>query len=637
MSEEGFGDRTVTRTARLLFEAAEALVPGAALEAVVETPVPGGPWAHVCRVGRGGPVSVVLVDLEDVPAPARTVLASGRPVLEAGGRLRDEHVVAAPLRRDGRVHGVLVARKPFPGNGFGHLDAAALASLGRSHGLALENALLVERLRHEASHDTLTGLPNRRGLQDGIEHALAERARTGCDVAALVLGIDGFRDVNAALGHRSGDALLRHVADAVLAALPLGAQVARSAGDEFAVLLTGVLPADRAESLADRLRAAAATPLVVDGVEVQARASVGIAVAHTDLDDPRSLLGTADLALAQAKAQARGVVSRVAVNPERRPGAGPSSGSPSASPSGPTGAGTTPAGRESMATLAELRRALRGEPGAGEVVAHLQPQADAGTGRVLGAEALVRWVHPVRGLLGPADFLALADRHGLMLDLTEVVLDRAVHAAALYRADGHDLAVSVNLSARTLVAQWLVPTVTSALERHGVPASALTLEITEDSMIADPEHAVALLDSLRDIGVRLSVDDFGTGYSSLSYLRRLPVDEVKIDKSFLAAGERAADAGADLVIARSIVDLARNLGLETVAEGVEDDTTWERLAGLGCHVVQGFGLARPMPVDQLRTWLAGYRADRAGGTRRPAAGRAVPAVRRPVDDVRLPA
>ena len=594
MVEAGDAGRAVQRAACALLEAAEDLVPGGTVEAVVETPLAGAPLGHVSRIGRGGPVRVTLLERDELPAGARFALGAGHPHLADDGR-----DVAVPLLRDGGTHGVLVVRRDAPG-AFGGAEVEALGALAGSHALAVENALLRQRLEHEAEHDLLTGLANRRGFTERLERALADRAETGWEVAVLVLGLDGFRDVNAALGHRSGDRLLAHVADAVLGTVPLGAQVARVAGDEFAVLLTGVLGAGRTEALAHRLQVGVAAPVTVDGVELQAAASVGVAVAHPDLDDARALLGAADVALARAKQAAGGVASRVAANPERRLSLVVADAGPRA----------VPAAHSSMATLADLRRALRGEPGAGEIVVHLQPQADAATGRIVGAEALARWQHPHRGLLLPLDFVPLADRHGLMLELTEVVLDRAVETAARCRDDGHPISVSVNLSARCLVDGWLTPTVTGTLERHRLPAHALTLEITEDSMICDPEHAVAVLDTLRATGVRLSVDDFGTGWSSLAYLRRLPVDEVKIDKSFVGGAE-----GTDLVIARSVVDLARNLGLETVAEGVEDDDTWERLAAVGCHAVQGWALARAMPADDLRRWLTAHVPDRTRGRR----------------------
>jgi len=262
-----------------------------------------------------------------------------------------------------------------------------------------------------------------------------------------------------------------------------------------------------------------------------------------------------------------------------------------------------------LTLVSELRGALQN----GEIQVHVQPQAELRSGRVVGVEALVRWKHPELGWVPPDEFIPVAERSGLIGLLTTRVLDASLAACALWRAAGRDLAVAVNLSARSLQDADLVDEVARLLQRHDVPADRLTLEVTEGSVMADPARAVALLHQLRDLGVRLSVDDFGTGYSSLSYLQRLPVQEVKIDRSFVTDLSTESE---NVAIVRAIVDLGRHLGLEVVAEGVEDDTTWQLLASMNCDLVQGWHLARAMPTGEFLGWLSTReRARGRGGLR----------------------
>jgi EAL domain-containing protein (putative c-di-GMP-specific phosphodiesterase class I) len=258
-----------------------------------------------------------------------------------------------------------------------------------------------------------------------------------------------------------------------------------------------------------------------------------------------------------------------------------------------------------LTLVAELRTALQYE----QLQVHVQPQARLRDGTVVGGEALVRWMHPERGMVNPDEFIPVAERSGLIAPLTTRVLDLSLRAMAEWRAAGHDLGLAVNLSTRSLHDADLVEEVTRLLRRHDVPAGRLTLEVTEGSVMADPARATALLHRLRDLGVRLSVDDFGTGYSSLSYLKRLPVHEVKIDRSFVIG---LAERSEDVAIVRAIVDLGRHLGLEVIAEGVEDAATWELLASMGCDLVQGWHLGRAMPTDELVPWLRAREAVPAG-------------------------
>ncbi len=253
--------------------------------------------------------------------------------------------------------------------------------------------------------------------------------------------------------------------------------------------------------------------------------------------------------------------------------------------------------RGRLALVGQLRRAV----GRGELVVHYQPKAEAPTGRIAGLEALVRWSHPERGLLGPDQFIPLAEQTGLIRPIARFVLDTALAQLAAWRVEHPDLTMAVNVSARNLLDPQLPDDVAVALDRHGLEPQALVLELTEGTIMADPNRALAVLDRLSEMGVRLAIDDFGVGYSSLGYLKRLPVDEIKIDKSFVLG--MTHDEG-DAVIVRSTIDLGRNLGLGVVAEGVENDEAWAQLALLGCDRVQGYGLSRPLPAETLTRWLA---------------------------------
>jgi predicted signal transduction protein with EAL and GGDEF domain len=517
--------------------------------------------------------------------PRRRGTRGAHPQLHGTGYR--EAVIVPVLDEAGILGHLVVAERMGQVRTFHPSDIPLLETVANQAGLALRNSRLMERLRREALHDSLTGLANRAMLRQALTDAMADvTTGTSPGLAILLLDLDGFKEVNDSLGHHSGDLLLTHVAaQLTLVTEPdphrgttcesAGADhdpitprgtVARLGGDEFAVLLRGVVGTDEPLAVAARIHAAIGVPITLEGVEVTVRASIGIARPPTRGCDPALVMRRADEAMYTAKNSGGGTH----LHPDDQQ--------------------LDQLGQTPMALLAELRRAIESQ----QITLHVQPQAHTGTGKVYGAEALVRWDHPSLGLLPPTEFLALADRHALMHDLTATVLDQA----------GLDLTISVNLSARTLTDPRLVPAVEAALRRHRLPPSYLTLEITEDCVINDPDRAITLLNALRATGVRLSVDDFGTGYSSLSYLRHLPVHEVKIDRSFIATLTTDPDSR---VIVRAITDLGTNLGLHVIAEGVEDQPSWDHLAGLGCHAIQGYQLAEPMPPDHLPPWLHGYR------------------------------
>jgi diguanylate cyclase (GGDEF)-like protein len=426
------------------------------------------------------------------------------------------------------------------------------------------------RLRHQASHDALTGLSNRAELYELGQRSLTGAQRDGQFAALLLIDLDRFKEVNDTMGHEQGDHLLVEVATRLRGVLRGTDILARLGGDEFAVL--AALPNRGAlGEVATRLQSALSRPFELGGVAIELGASIGIAVQPDHGDDVSTLLRHADVAMYEAKRTTAGIET---YDPERDP----------YSP-------------ERLALLGELRRGVDRD----ELVLFFQPKVALESGETIGVEALVRWQHPERGLLGPGEFLALAERTGLIADITRWVLDAAVRQCGAWRREGIDLPVAVNLAAANIVDSTLPDAVAETLRRWDVPADRLECEISEDTVMGDPRRATDVLERLRALGVRLSLDDFGTGHSSLSYLKRLPLDEVKIDRSFVSG---MADDASDAAIVRSTIDLARHLGLAVVAEGVETTEVLDVLASLECDVAQGFLLSRPLPAGELGAWLA---------------------------------
>ncbi|MFF0482585.1 putative bifunctional diguanylate cyclase/phosphodiesterase [Streptomyces sp. NPDC004435] len=436
--------------------------------------------------------------------------------------------------------------------------------------IALDSTLWIARARAEEQlRDPLTGLPNRQWLLErtwtALEDAEGEQAR-----AALVLiDLDRFRSVNDTLGHLAGDRLLLQIAERLRLALPRGAEAARLGGDEFAVLLPVADSTTSAQRVARHLVAALSSPLDLDGLTLVLEASAGVAVYPDHAGDAEGLLRRADVAMYQAKRDRTGVEVYESKRDSNTP--------------------------DRLGLLGDLRRALD----AGEVELHYQPKVRF-DGQVAGLEALVRWVHPERGKVPPDEFIAIAESSGLMPHLTEYVLETALAQVARWRAQGLEVPVAVNVSPRDVHTPGFAGAVAARLARHGVPAGSLQLEITEHVLLEDPQRAADTLNGLTGHGVKMSLDDFGTGYSSLVHLRRLPVSELKIDRSFVA---RLAVDTEDAEIVRCTVDLAHSLGLLVVAEGVEDDETWERLRDLGCDAVQGWLVSAAMPPAETTAWL----------------------------------
>jgi diguanylate cyclase (GGDEF)-like protein len=433
---------------------------------------------------------------------------------------------------------------------------------------------------HQALHDPLTSLPNRSLFRDRIEHAIATAHRDGGSVGVLIMDVDRFKEVNDTLGHHSGDELLVELGMRLRGALREVDTVARLGGDEFGIVLPGAGSPVHVAEVAERIREALREPFVMQGLPLAVEVSVGGALVPLHAPDADTAIQRADVAMYLAKTANTDFELYDAKHDEYDPAR--------------------------LGLIGELRRAIEQD----EIVLYFQPKAELRTGAVRGAEALVRWRHPERGLLGPDEFIPLAQHTGLIRPLTLHVVDGALRQCHLWRREGFELHVAVNLAMRNLLDLSFPDDVAHILRKWNVEPGLLELEITESTIMGDPFRARQVLERLNEMGVRLSIDDFGTGYSSLGYLKRLPVTEIKIDKSFVM---NMTEDENDAVIVRSTIDLGRNLGLEVVAEGVESAEIWRDLERWGCDVAQGYYLSRPVPAEDLTAWLR-----RTGGSLGPA-------------------
>ena len=424
-----------------------------------------------------------------------------------------------------------------------------------------------EALRAAALHDALTGLANRSLLADRATQALAAAERSGRPVAVLLLDLDRFKEVNDTFGHGYGDTLLIQVAIRLGSVLRGSDTAARLGGDEFAVLAVDLADPTDARRTAERIVAALQEPFSVHGVLLDVEASIGVAIGGAHGHDIDTLLRCADIAMYAAKRAGTTVEEYDAALDDHTP--------------------------QRVALLGDLRRATEVDD---QLHLHYQPKYAMDDGRLMGVEALLRWDHPTRGAVSPADFIPVAEGTSLIHTVTAWVLSHAVDQAAQWKAAGRPVQVAVNLSARCLLDQGLPADVAALLEQSGLEPHLLRLEITESAVIADPARATNVLAQLETLGVPLSLDDFGTGYSSMSYLQRLPVDELKIDRSFVT---HLGSAGTDSALVRAVIELAHSIGLTVVAEGVETEAALTLLRDLGCDIAQGFYLAMPVAPTEL--------------------------------------
>jgi diguanylate cyclase (GGDEF)-like protein len=426
-----------------------------------------------------------------------------------------------------------------------------------------------ERLRYLAQYDPLTNLPNRNLLYESLEHAFASHRQENKPLALMLIDLDHFKEINDTMGHQMGDFLLQQVGSRLQSALRDSDTVARLGGDEFGVLLPG-LDEKSAILAAHKLLKILEPPFHIGELTMNARASIGIAFFPKHGAERDTLMRRADIAMYLAKGSASGYAI---YSPERDP----------YSP-------------ERLALMAELHSALDNN----QLFLAYQPKINLETATITGVEALARWQHPKFGLVPPDQFIPMAERTGFIKSLTLWGLEAALTQSRSWLQHGFTVPVSVNLSPRILHDGSFPERIEELIERHGIAPEQLELEITEGVIMADPAHALDILGRISRMGVTLSIDDFGTGYSSLGYLKRLPVDAVKIDKSFVIHLTEDED---DAQIVRSILDLAHNLGLKVIAEGVESRAVWDRLRALGCDEAQGYYMSRPLAAPEMTKWL----------------------------------
>ncbi len=449
-------------------------------------------------------------------------------------------------------------------------SAAVLVGIAIASVVSRRVTLQARQLATQALYDPLTGLANRCLLHDRLAHEITRAGREHRPFAVALMDLDRFKEVNDTLGHAVGDELLREVGRRLNATVRSEDTVARLGGDEYVLLLHDLAEKD-VGVVVNKVLAALDQPFHWQNQSIDLAASLGVSLYPAHGSDPGALIRCADIAMYAAKRSGKGFVLYAPDQGHAR--------------------------RGDLSLRGELREAIRSDG----LSLHYQPKIDHRSDEVVGLEALVRWNHPQRGFLPPDQFVPLAEEAGLIGPLTHWVLRTALGQLAALHRQGHRLGVAVNLSARNLHDMGLPGAIRDLLAETGVAPEQLTLEITESAVMANPSDGLTILTELDRMGVRLAIDDFGTGYSSLAYLKRLPVDELKIDKSFVMDME---ENESDAVIVRSTIDLAHNLGLRVTAEGVETREIWGTLTVLGCDRSQGYYMARPMPADRLARWLA---------------------------------
>jgi diguanylate cyclase (GGDEF)-like protein len=550
--------KSAFNTAMFVLSAAAA---GAVLNALSDVPHSGMP-IHAADLPAIAAAGFVLVCVNDLTTAVVTGLAMGVPV---GTQIRRSLPAIAV------VDAILVGFAPVVVVAM-HFSLGTLPLLTLPFAAVYYSAKQADRREHESTHDALTVLANRTLFLARASQELERARHTGEGVGVLVLDLDNFRDFNDTLGHAEADVLLRSVAERLRAVAGPEDLVARLGSDDFGVLVVGAPGAAEMRGLARCIRAALDEPFVIAGLRLGVSASVGIACSRDQTGDAESLVRRAAVAMQRAKVRRTGVELYDAASDPYSP--------------------------ERLVLAAELREGIPRD----ELVLHYQPKLAVESGELVGVEALVRWRHPQRGLVPPNEFIELAERTDVIGALTMNVLRMALSQIASWRRVGICLPVAVNLPAQMLLDRDLPGDIASLLARFGLGADSLELEITEGSLIHDPYRSAQILDELSGMGVRIAIDDFGTGYSSLAWLKRFPVNEIKVDRSFVT--DLVADES-DAAIVRSTIELGRSLGVIVVAEGVETTEVLERLAHYGCDVVQGYLISRPVPAAQLVTWLRG--------------------------------
>lgn len=447
---------------------------------------------------------------------------------------------------------------------------ASTMVLDQTNDLRNQTVALEYQVMHDATHDSLTGLPNRVLLLDRLDQAIHIAFREKQSLALLVLDLDHFKDINDTLGHHSGDQLLKHVALRLQGVVRDSDTLARLGGDEFAIMLPLVKERHYVQIVIEKIQNAFLSPFVVGGLSLDVQASIGIAIFPEHGKDVDTIMQRADVAMYVAKQNNDGFAIYSPKHDKHTP--------------------------KRLTLMGELRQAIDN----GDLVLHYQPKINIRGNCTNGVEALVRWQHEEHGLIQPNDFIPLAERTGLIKQLFFWVVKTALEQAEQWHKDQLKIGIAINLSPSTLLDADLPDIITGLLASSNVPANYLTFEITEGSIIKDPERALDILVRLSKMGINISIDDFGTGYSSLAYLRKMPVSELKIDQSFV---QDMLINENDEVIVRSTIDLAHNMGLKVVAEGVEEEEIAVRLKELGCDIIQGYFFSRPLNNNDCSDWL----------------------------------
>jgi diguanylate cyclase (GGDEF)-like protein len=439
--------------------------------------------------------------------------------------------------------------------------------------LRTQAAALEYQAMHDATHDQLTDLPNRVLLRDRLDQAIHVGMREDRKLALFILDLDGFKEVNDTLGHYSGDRLLKHVAMRLRAVGRGSDTLSRLGGDEFAILLPVIKENSDVVVVLKKIQNAFQTPFMLDGLKLEVQASIGVAVFPDHGTDVDTIMQRADVAMYAAKQNNQGYIIYSTDYDKHSP--------------------------RRLTLMGELRQAIDND----ELILHFQPKINIRTNTVTGAEALVRWQHPQHGFMPPDEFIPLAERTGLIKPLSMWVLKRAIEQALIWHGNKLKLNIAINISPSTLHDMELPDAITGVLASYTLAPHHITFEITEGSIIKDPARALEILTRLANMGIRISIDDFGTGYSSLAYLKKMPASEVKIDKSFVLDMLKNEN---DAAIVRATIDLAHNLGMKVVAEGVENKETADRLAELGCDILQGYYFSKPLASQNFSAWISDH-------------------------------
>lgn len=447
-------------------------------------------------------------------------------------------------------------------------EASALI-IDQTHELRAKTELMEQKAAHEATHDSLTGLPNRMLFIDRLQQAINSAKRSGGRLGVFILDMDRFKEVNDTLGHYCGDRLLKLLSMRLAGVIREADTLARIGGDEFGFILSGIRKESDIHAVAGKIQKALSTSFALENMNIAVQVSVGAAIFPSHGHDADTLIQRADVAMYVAKQESQEFV----VYTEDFAGRS----------------------QHKLTLMGELRQAITGD----ELRLHYQPQVTSKDGNLFGAEALVRWQHPEHGLMSPDEFIPLAERTGLIKELTIWVLKKALQQCSDWHHSGFSVSIAVNIFSRFLHDPEFPETLAGLLAAHDLPAQSLVLEITETSIMVDPERALSILNRITEMGIKLSIDDFGTGYSSLSYLKQLPVSELKIDRSFVM---EMLENESDSAIVNATIQLGHNLGLQVVAEGVESLLLYEKLRDMGCDFLQGFYFSEPVTAEKFYIW-----------------------------------